>query len=260
MTRERAAVPDAADGLRLGASTFTVLPVPARIATRTAARVAMASAAGYGILIGAAVGGCAIGMRAAHAPGLLTAAVAVAVGTLASRGLHLDGLADTVDALGSYRDRERALAIMRSPEVGPFGVVAIVFALFVPVAAIDGSLGRPWWALLATTVTGYATGRLAVTWECRVGVPAARPDGLGALVAGTVPVAAAVIATVVIGAIGAAAAPDRPWQGPVAVLVSLALTTAFGAHVHRRVGGITGDTLGACVEIGTALALIGLAW
>jgi adenosylcobinamide-GDP ribazoletransferase len=258
--RRRVGATDIADGARLGLSTFTVVPVPARAATRSAARVAMATAAAYGILIGAAVGALAIGLRAAHAPGLLTAAVCVGAGTLASRGLHLDGLADTVDALGSYRDRERALAIMRSPEIGPFGVAAIVFALLVPVAAIDGSLGRPWWQLLATTAAGYGAGRLAATWECRVGVPPARPDGLGALVAGTVPVAAAVIATVVIAALAAAAVPHRAWQGPVAVVVALVVTATFGVHVRRRVGGITGDTLGACVEIGTAVALIGLAW
>jgi adenosylcobinamide-GDP ribazoletransferase len=220
----------------------------------------MTAASGYGVAIGAAVGALAIGIRAAHAPALLTAVIGVGVATLASRALHLDGLADTADALGSYGDRERALAIMRSPEVGPFGVVAIVFAVLVPVAALAALLDRPWWAVLTSAAAAYGTGRLAATWACRAGVPAARPDGLGALVAGTVGWPVAVVATVVVGALAVPTVPHRAWQGPVAVLAALAATAALTAHLRRRIGGITGDTLGACVEIGTAIAFIGVAW
>ncbi|HKE66466.1 MAG TPA: adenosylcobinamide-GDP ribazoletransferase [Micromonosporaceae bacterium] len=248
------------DGLRLGAGTFTVAPVRAGVVDRDAARVAMVSAPAYGLVIGALVAAIAIGLRASQAPGLVTAVVCVGIATLATRGLHLDGLADTVDALGSYADRERALAIMRSPEVGPFGVVAIVFAVLVPVATIASMLDRPWWALLTSTAIGYASGRLGVTWACRVGVLAARSDGLGALVAGTVQPAEAVLASLAIGALAVAAVPHRPWQGPVAVVASLAATAIVTVHVRRRLGGITGDTLGACVEIGTAVAMIGVAW
>jgi adenosylcobinamide-GDP ribazoletransferase len=248
------------DGLRLGLTTFTIAPVRPGAVDRPAARIAMATAGAYGIAIGAVAGGLAIGLRAADASTLLISAVVVGVATLLTRGLHLDGLADTVDALGSYGDRERALAIMKSPEVGPFGVVAIVFALLIPVAAIDGLLHRPWWAVLAAVAAGYGTGRVAVTCSCRVGEPAARPDGLGALVAGTVGWPAAVVATIVVGALAVPAVPHRPWQGPVAVLAALAATAAVTAHLRRRIGGVTGDTLGACVEIGTAVALIGVAW
>jgi adenosylcobinamide-GDP ribazoletransferase len=248
------------DGLRLGLSTFTIAPVGTGPVNRDAARVAMIAASGYGIAIGAAVGGLAIGLRAAHAPTLLTAVVGIVAATLASRALHLDGLADTVDALGSYGDRERALAIMKSPEVGPFGVVAIVFAVLVPVAAFAALLDRPWWAVLTSTAVAYGAGRLAATWACRAGLPAARPDGLGALVAETVPRSAAVIATLVVGALAVPAVPERAWQGPVAALAALAATAALTTHVRRRIGGITGDTLGACVEIGTAIAFIGVAW
>jgi adenosylcobinamide-GDP ribazoletransferase len=248
------------DGLRLAATTFTIAPVPVGAVRRRAAAVAMGTAAVFGLVIGATAGAAVIGLRAAHAPGLLAAILATGLAVLLSRGLHLDGLADTVDALGSYQSADRALAIMRSPEIGPFGVVAIVFALLIPIAAIDGSLDRPWSALLATTGAGYATGRLAVTWACRRGVPAARPDGLGALVAGSVPVPVAVAATVLTAAVAVPAVPGRPWQGPLAVAVALAATALFAAHVGRRLGGVTGDVLGACAEIGTSLALAGLAW
>jgi adenosylcobinamide-GDP ribazoletransferase len=248
------------DGLRLGLTTFTILPVRPGPVNRAAARVAMASAGAYGLVIGAAVGAFAIGLRASHAPGLLTAAIGVGVATLATRALHLDGLADTVDALGSYGDRDHALAIMKSPEVGPFGVVAIVFAVLIPVAAITAVLDRPWWALLLSIASAYGAGRVAATWACRVGIPAARPDGLGAVVAATVPWPAVMIASLVVGALAVPAVPHRSWQGPVAVLAALAATAAVTAHLRRRIGGVTGDTLGACVEIGTAVALIGVAW
>jgi adenosylcobinamide-GDP ribazoletransferase len=248
------------DGLRLGVTTFTVVPVRPGIVDRSAARVAMTTAGLYGLAIGAVVGGLAIGVRATHAPTLLTAVLAVTVATLASRGLHLDGLADTVDGLGSYGDRDRALAIMRSPEIGPFGVVAVVIALLIPVAAIAGLLDRPSWAVLASVAAGYGAGRVAATWAARVGTPAARADGLGALVAATVPVPAAAGAWLVIGLVAVPAVPHRPWQGPVAVLAAWGVTGLLTAHLRRRIGGITGDTLGACIEIGTAVVLIGMAW
>lgn len=248
------------DGLRLGLTTFTILPVRAGAVHRDAARIAMATAGVYGLLIGTGVGGLAIGLRSWHAPGLVVAVLVVGVATLVTRGLHLDGLADTVDALGSYRDRERALEIMRSPEVGPFGVVAIVFALLVPLVTVASLLDRPWWAVLCSVAAAYATGRVAVTWACLAGVPAARPEGLGALVAGTVPVPAALVASALVGALAILAVPHRPWQGPVAVLAALAATAAVTAHARRRLGGVTGDVLGACVEIATAIALIGVAW
>jgi adenosylcobinamide-GDP ribazoletransferase len=87
-------------------------------------------------------------------------------------------------------------------------------------------------------------------------VPAARPEGLGALVAGTVPrpVTAVIAAVVVVAAAGAT--PGRPWQGPAAVVASLAVVLALLRHCVRRFGGITGDVLGAVVEVGVTVTLI----
>lgn len=247
------------DGLRLGATTFTIAPVPAGAVNRATARVAMCCAPGYGLVLGAIVGGLAIGLHAVRSPAPLTGVLCVAAGTVATRGLHLDGLADTADALGSYAGRDRALAIMSNPEVGPFGVVAIGFALLVPAAAIAGVTDRVWYALLATIATGYATGRLAVTWACRRGVPAAKDTGLGALVAGTVRVPVLVVATLLTAALAVPAVPGRPWQGPLSVFAGLGLTLILTGHVTRRVGGVTGDVLGACVEIAAATALVVMA-
>jgi adenosylcobinamide-GDP ribazoletransferase len=175
-----------------------------------------------------------------------------------TRGLHLDGLADTVDGLGSYAGREGALEIMRRPDVGPFGVVALVLTLVIQAGAVAAVAGRPVTAVLAGLATALATGRLAVMAACLRGVPAARPDGLGALVAGTVRLPGLVLVTLAVAAAALAAVPGRPWHGPVAVVVGLAVALLVRWHVRRRLGGITGDVLGALVEIGQTVTLVAL--
>jgi len=179
--------------------------------------------------------------------GLLT----VAAAALLTRGMHLDGLADTVDALGSYKGRERALEIMRSPEVGPFGIVALVLVIGLQATALSavGFLG---------VVVAYTVGRLAAAIGCARGVPAARPDGLGALVAGTVERTYLALWAFICAAAAAGAVPSRWWQGPLAVLAALAVTLILLRHIVKRLGGITGDVLGFLVEIATTVVLIAL--
>jgi adenosylcobinamide-GDP ribazoletransferase len=111
---------------------------------------------------------------------------------------------------------------------------------------------------VAAVVVAWATGRLAIPVACRRGVPAARPDGLGALVAGTVPVPVAALGANLVAGAAAAATPGRWWQGPAVVLVSGAVVVLLVRHSVRRFGGITGDVLGAAVEVATTVALAGL--
>ncbi|GAA4700171.1 adenosylcobinamide-GDP ribazoletransferase [Phytohabitans rumicis] len=247
-------------GLRLAVTTFTVVPLRAGRVDRAAAGVAMSVAAGVGGALGAVLAGALLALDAAGAPALVAGAVTVALGALLTRGLHLDGLADTADGLGSYRSGEAALAIMKRPDVGPFGVAALVLALLIQAAALAALPGRPWPATLATVVTATAAGRLAASWACRRGVPAARPEGLGALVAGTVGPLPLLVATAAVVAVAAAAVPGRAWQGPVAVLVSLAAALLLVRHVVRRFGGVTGDVLGAAIEVTATLAYVGLSF
>jgi len=236
------------DGLRLALTTLTVLPVRAgRIDRRTAA-VAMSLAP----LVGALLGAVLAGLFVLLGQGPVAATVTVAAGALLTRGLHLDGLADTVDALGSYRDRDQALEIMKKPDIGPFGVAAIALALLIQAAALT-EVGT--WAI----VVAWATGRLGVTIACRRGVPAARPEGLGALVASTVPVPVAAGAAALVAAAAVFAVPGRAWQGPVAVVAALLVLVLLLRHAVRRFGGITGDVVGAAVETTTTLALVALA-
>jgi adenosylcobinamide-GDP ribazoletransferase len=238
-----------ADGFRLAFTTLTVLPVRAGRVDRATAAVAMSLAPLPGALIGLAVAGVLAAGEWAGAPPLLAAALATAAGVLLTRGLHLDGLADTVDALGSYRRGAAALEIMKKPDIGPFGVAAVVLTLLVQTAALTAV---PLWAV----PVAWAAGRLAVPVACRRGVPAARPHGLGALVAGTVPVAVAVLGAVLVVAAAVPAVPGRPWQGPAAVAASLLVVVPLVRHAVRRFGGVTGDVLGAGVEVGTTVALV----
>ncbi|MEU6203862.1 adenosylcobinamide-GDP ribazoletransferase [Micromonospora musae] len=244
-------------GARLALTTFTTLPVRAGRIDRAVAGTAMSLAPAVGALLGAVLAGVLLLLAAVTAP-LVAAGVTVGVGALLTRGLHLDGLADTVDALGSYRRGAAALEIMKKPDVGPFGVVALVVVLLVQAAALAELAGRSWPACLAAVVAATAAGRLGVTLACRRGVPAARPEGLGALVAGTVGPPAVALGAVAVALVAAAAVPGRPWQGPLAVAVALAVAQALLAHVVRRLGGVTGDVLGATVEVVTTLVYLGL--
>ncbi|WP_144128342.1 adenosylcobinamide-GDP ribazoletransferase [Catellatospora sichuanensis] len=250
--------PSWTDGPRLALTTLTVAPVagPQRLDRAVAGR-AMTLAPAVGALLGVLLGGV-LAALAAGLPALVAATLTVGLAALLSRGLHLDGLADAVDALGSYRTRERALEIMKSPEVGPFGVVALILVLLLQVGALAQLSARPLPALVAAVAAAVAGGRLAIAEACRRGVPAARPGGMGALVAGTVHPAAVALAAIAVAALAVPAVPGRPWQGPAAVFASLLVVAGLRVHLVRRFGGITGDVLGFLSETGTTVIAIGL--
>ena len=243
-------------GLRLAASLLTVLPLgyqsPDSVTARRAARLQPVVGAGLAAL---AVGALR-GLVALQAPSLLAGIVTVTVLVLVTRGMHVDGLADTTDALGSYRSPEGALAIMKSPEVGPFGVAALVLVLGIEAAGLAALAATGRWLAAGIAV---ATGRVAMSWACRRGLPAARPTGLGALWADSVPVPVAVLWVVLTAASAVFAEPGRPWHGPLAVLLTIAAIELFGRHAQRRFGGSTGDVMGASGELAVALALVVLA-
>jgi adenosylcobinamide-GDP ribazoletransferase len=249
-------------GLRLAVTLLTAVPLPGRtrrradmpdgldVPDRRAVAAAMYLAPAVGLALGAVAAGVLIGCRAGHLEPLLSAVLAIAVLAALTRALHLDGLADTADGLGSRLPAAQALAVMKRSDIGPFGVVTLVLMLLVQVSALAQAerLGRGPLGIVAATVAA----RLAITLACRRGIRSARPSGLGALVAGTVhPVAAAALALVVIGA---AAALGTIYA--VAVAVGLACSVLLTTLAVRRLGGITGDVLGAVAELTATACLL----
>jgi adenosylcobinamide-GDP ribazoletransferase len=230
---------------------LNVTPPGGSAPSRRAAGAAMAWAPVAGLLLGAvAAGVLEVASRFGHTGPLLAAALAIAALAAGSRGLHLDGLADFADGLGSRRPAEQALEIMKRSDIGPFGVVTLVFALLIQVAALAQAQasGRGVPAIVAAAVAG----RLSLTWACRRGVPAARGSGLGAMVAGTVNPVFPIALTI------AALAAAYPFGLVIVVGVAAGLAASVVVTVWavRRLGGITGDVLGALVEITVTVCLV----
>ena len=202
--------------------------------------------------VGAAVGGAAYGL-AQVVPALVAAGIALALGALLTGALHLDALADTADAAGT-RTREAALAIMRDHHTGAFGATALALDLLVKAAALAALVGHPRVVLYALAAGALSRSVAAVLGAM---LPAARTDGAGA--AFRVPAWAASTAVLA----GAALAFVVPWQDALALCAVAAWMTVAAALLYRRwLGGVTGDTLGAAVEVAeTALlaAAAGLA-
>ncbi|MGW6898712.1 adenosylcobinamide-GDP ribazoletransferase [Streptomyces sp. NPDC054919] len=250
-------------GIRFAFGTLTVLPVRVTRWDREAARAGMLCAPLAGLVVGlsAAVPGALLLL---FGSGPLFAAVAsAAVPAVLTRGLHLDGLADTADGLGSGKPAQDALRIMKQSDIGPFGVITLLFVLLAQVAVLHQLYGQGWaYGAMAAVVAGV-TARLALTLASRQGVPPARPEGLGAAVAGTVSLrAAAGAAAVVVAACAGAGAVFggyAPLHQGLAVLGGLALAQVLLRHCVRRFGGVTGDVFGAVAEVAATGALVGLA-
>ena len=240
-------------GLRLAFSWLTVLPIrgPDDV-DRALAKKAIALAPLVGLVLGGTAAGLLWLLQQRLDPslaGLLTVTALI----LATRGMHLDGLADTFDGLGCYGPPERAREVMRSGSAGPFGVAAIVVSIGVQSLSF-GALGfSEQWGAVAVAV---CTGRVAVVLACRRGIRASTDTGFGALVAGTQPLWTGLAWSAAL-VVAAAFVSDCWWLLPLVVVGVLALSAVFVAHCVKRFGGMSGDVLGATIEVTVAICAVG---
>ncbi len=243
------------EGLKFAFGTLSVLRVRVERWDRATAGRAMLCAPVVGLVLGALAAG--VGALAAwRGGGLLGAVAAVSVLAGLTRGLHLDGLADVADGLGSGKPAEDALRIMKQSDIGPFGVLTLVLVLLAQIAALAGQFEVSAWRGALAVLTAAVTGRCALAWGCLRSVPAARPGGLGAMVAGTVTPAGALSVTG-----GAALLLASVWdlRLPAAVVVGVGCAWVLLRRCVRRFDGITGDVLGAMAETAATGALVALA-
>ncbi|MQY21355.1 adenosylcobinamide-GDP ribazoletransferase [Nocardia macrotermitis] len=242
------------NGIRLAFSWLTVLPVagPDEVDRAVAAR-AIAMAPVVGIVLGAAAAGLMWVLGVAGASFAVAGLIVVGALALITRGMHLDGLADTFDGLGSYGPPERAREIMKSGGAGPFGVAAMIFAIGLQAFSCASLAGSGRWVAIGAAV---ATGRVAVVLACRRGYEPAPGSGFGALVAGTQSPRVAVPWAVIALAAGFFAVPGRWWLGILAAAIGLIAAGILVRHCVTRFGGLNGDILGAALELSTTLTLV----
>jgi adenosylcobinamide-GDP ribazoletransferase len=241
---------------------FTVLPVPAGARRPGSGVLGWLPVVGVLLAVLAYLPALAVWRGGGAGSPFLAAALVVTALALLTRGLHLDGTADLADGLGSRRPAEQALAIMRQPDVGAFGVVAVTCTLMLQVAGLSAVLAgstRP--EGLFAVVLAVVTGRVAVV--SAAGARVAPGSALAVLVAGGVPapVRGAVVAGLLVLAAGGGLLlgdGSAAWS-VAAVVAGLLVAAVVRQHAVRRLGGVSGDVFGALVEIGTTVVLVVLA-
>lgn len=202
-----------------------------------------------GAIIGAAVGGVAAGMWHLTTP-LVAAAVAIAFGLLVTGAFHEDGLGDVADAFGGGWTVERRLEILKDSRHGTYGVAAIstsIVVRIVSLGAMPGPLDMFTAAVAAHTMARVAAVGMAGTMKL------ATNTGLGAdygrsstpLRAGIGCAAGIAITAVAVGW----------WAAPLAA-TALVAAAATGVLARRKIGGISGDVLGAAEQVAECLCLV----
>ncbi|WP_246081932.1 adenosylcobinamide-GDP ribazoletransferase [Nocardioides litoris] len=231
---------DLTDAWRLATGLLTALPVrgphfdgePSPAVARATMLLAPVAVLPLGALVAAVLWLGDLAGLPSYAVGLL-AVGAVALGT---RALHWDGLSDVADGLTASYDPERSLAVMKTGTSGPAGTLATVLVAGLQAAALAALADDP---LLAGGAVCLS--RCALWIVCASPVPPARWDGIGGAFTRTVPVPVAVVGGVLTGVV------------PGLVVVALV------RRCTRRLGGVTGDVMGAAIELCLTTMLLGLA-
>lgn len=240
---------------------FTIVPMPpvTDINARVAGR-AIAALPWVGLILGAAAGLVLWVTTWLGGGPLLGAGLALALLAGVTGALHLDGLADTADGLGSRQPAAEALVIMRKSDIGPMGVVTLLFALLLSVAALTALPSLT--AALAVAVAAV-TGRMAIALAT-VSTRSARQEGFGALFTGVTSPASALLNLMLCAVVAAAAGFwSGGWPGALSfgagLVVALAVATVWTGHLRQRFNGLTGDTFGSISEVTQLVFLIAIA-
>jgi adenosylcobinamide-GDP ribazoletransferase len=242
---EEAGAPETRSGLltelRLAVSFLTII---AAIDRRPASDETVAASFAWfplvGFLIGVAL--AAEDWILAHVFAQVIRSVLIVASLVVVTGaVHLDGLADTADALGAGRDRERALDIMRDSRVGTFGASAIFFDLTLKILALSTLAGHRRYAAL---IVAPMLARWAMLFIVASGLPYLRSSGAGSTLLGGAnagwPARIITVFTLLIAILSG---------GTVALAITIAIVLAMRIFYRRWLGGMTGDLIGACGEI-----------
>lgn len=230
------------DQLRLAFGFLTILPV---LGDRTASDEAVAASFAWFPLVGATLGLALCGEDAILSlvfGQVIRSVLLVLTITVLSGGLHMDGLADTADALGAGRDRERALEILRDSRVGSFGAIAIFFDLTLKILALStlSGLHRYLALILATALARWAM--VSVT----NGIEYLRADGAGSKLLGARSGSALLTATATMALV---MVPMLSLRSVTAAMLAFLIAGGSRWFYRRWLGGITGDLIGACAEL-----------
>jgi adenosylcobinamide-GDP ribazoletransferase len=231
----------------LGAIQF-LTRVPVRLASPASPADTVPWYPVVGALIGLTVGATAAGLSEL-VPDAVNGAVAVLVGVVLTGALHEDGLADLADAVAGGATVEERMRILKDPAHGSYGVAALSGSIVLRIACI-ATLAPA--AAVAAAVAAHAIARAVMVGTLLVARPA-NARGLGAETAAAVDrrrVAYGITAGLAVATLAAGW-----WVGPV-VAVSIAVATAVVVLAVRRLGGITGDVLGAVEQVAECAALV----
>ena len=240
--------------LPLAISFLTILPV---IDQRPASDDAVAASFAWFPIVGFLIGVMLVGedWLLGHVFAQVIRSVIIVLSlTLVTGAVHLDGLADTADALGAGRDRERALDILRDSRVGTFGASAIFFDLTLKILALSTLAGHRRYAALLFAPMLARWAMVTVAW----GLPYLRAQGSGTTLLdgkkfGNIAGIISVFTLVIFWTLGA----RRPIA--LASVVSIAIVFAMRAFYRRWLGGVTGDLIGACGELVEIAVLVTMA-
>ncbi|GAC1470157.1 MAG: adenosylcobinamide-GDP ribazoletransferase [Isosphaeraceae bacterium] len=239
--------------LKLALSFLTVIPIrfsrdEVSEADLAASRYAYPLAGGA---FGLVLAGLSWGLSRIGAGPEVTAFFLIASGVTLSGGLHLDGLADTADGLFLPGDWTRRLAVLRDPRVGSFGVIALILVLLGKYAALSAMVGPGRsWAVLCASVVGRS---LVLVSAGLAGY--ARPEGTGRILVEATTFRDAMGGLVIVLIVGATC---RGMQGVLASALALGFCFLLTRLARQRLGGLTGDILGAVVETGELIFLLSL--